>query len=80
MDYNPKDLVNNAPDGPMFHGTFQEMLSNIGSVLGNDTRSTTTMLNTYYAASVELDTSRTSVSGVDLNDEAVNMMQYQRSY
>lgn len=80
MDYNPKDLVNNAPDGPMFHGTFQEMLGNIGSVLGNDTRSTTTMLNTYYAASVELDTSRTSVSGVDLNDEAVNMMQYQRSY
>ena len=80
MDYYPIDLEPNAPSDPMFHGTFQEMLGNIGSVLGNDIRSTTTMLNTYYAASVELDTSRESVSGVDLNDEAVNMMQYQRSY
>ena len=44
------------------------------------TRSTTTMLNTHYAYSVELDTSRESVAGVDLNDEATNMIQYQRSY
>lgn len=80
MDYLPTDVAPGAPTDPMFHGTFQEMLGNISAVLGNDTRSTTTMLNTHYAYSVELDTSRESVAGVDLNDEATNMIQYQRSY
>ena len=50
------------------------------SVLGNDRRSTNVMLNTYYASAVELDTGRDSISGVDLNDEAMNMIQYQKAY
>ena len=29
---------------------------------------------------MELDSSRDGVSGVDLNDEAMNMMQYQKAY
>ena len=41
---------------------------------------TSTLLDNYYAASVTLDTSRDSVSGVDLNDEAMNLMQYSKSY
>lgn len=80
MDYNPKDLDADANSNRLFNGTFQEMLTNISGVLGNDTRSTNVMLNTYYNAAVELDTSRSSVSGVDLNDEATSLMQYQKSY
>ena len=43
-------------------------------------KGTSTLLDNYYAASVTLDTSRDSVSGVDLNDEAMNLMQYSKSY
>ena len=37
-------------------------------------------LNTNYTQLVEIDTSRDGVSGVDLNDEAMNLMQYQKAY
>ena len=43
-------------------------------------KGTSTLLDNYYATSVTLDTSRDSVSGVDLNDEAMNLMQYSKSY
>lgn len=79
MDYNPNDVANNAGD-VMFNGTFQEFWSNTNAVLGNDMKVTSTMLDTYYASSVNLDTSRSGVSGVDLNDEAMNLMQYSQSY
>jgi flagellar hook-associated protein 1 FlgK len=64
----------------MFTGTFQEMLTNMSAILGNDIRSTSVLLDNYNAAATELDTSRSSVSGVDLNDEAMNLMTYQKSY
>ena len=64
-------------DSPYFRGTFQEMLSNISATLGNDTNITTTLLDNYTVAAVDLDASRDNVSGVDLNDEAMNMMMFQ---
>ena len=83
--FNPQALTGTGnPDqaacDKLFSGSFQEMLSNISGVLGNDMSSTTTMLNSYYAAAVELDASRDNISSVDLNDEAANLMQYQKSY
>lgn len=78
--YDPTVLNQHAASNRLFEGSFQEMLNNINSVLGNDRRSTGIMLDTYYNASVELDTSRDSASGVDLNDEAASLMQYQKSY
>ena len=80
MDYNPQNVVHDAASDSMFKGDFNAMWVNIGSVLGNDMSSTSTLLDTYYASSVELDTGRNSVSGVDLNDEAMNLMQYSKSY
>ncbi|MGI6255452.1 MAG: flagellar hook-associated protein FlgK [Acutalibacter sp.] len=80
LTYDPTELVNGAVSDDMFVGSFQEMLVNISAVLGNDARSTTTMLNTYYNSAVELETSRDSVSAVDLNDEATGLIQYQKSY
>ena len=82
QDYKPGTIQDDAKgkDVTMFTGSFQEMWSNIGSVLGNDMKVTSTLLDAYYASSVSLDTSRDSVSSVDFNDEAKNLMQYSKSY
>ena len=82
QDYKPGTVEPDAKgkDVTMFTGSFQEMWSNIGSVLGNDMKVTSTLLDAYYASSVSLDTSRDSVSSVDFNDEAMNLMQYSKSY
>jgi flagellar hook-associated protein 1 FlgK len=80
LDYTANAVDGNARNEVIFNGSFQEMLTNISAVLGNDIRSSTVMLNTYESAATELDTSRESVSGVDLNDEAMNMIQYQKAY
>lgn len=79
-DYLPGDVVDGADNTSMFHGSFQEMLTNISAILAKDVSSTTNMLNNYYTSATELDVSRDSVSGVDLNDEATSLMQYQKSY
>lgn len=65
---------------PYFEGNFQQMLSNISGTLAKDIRSTQSFLDNYSAAATELSVNRESVSGVDLNDEAINLMQYQKSY
>ena len=64
----------------MFQGDFYEMLTNIGSVLGKDQHSTETVLNTHYDTALEIDTGRDSISAVDLNDEAMNLVMYQNAY
>lgn len=80
ITYIPNEIVPTAKEDAMFIGSFGEMLANMHAVLGNDQRSTQIMLDNYYEAAVELDTNRDSVSSVDLNDETVNMIQYQKSY
>lgn len=82
QEYKPNEIEGDAVDRdiPYFKGSFQEFLTSLQGTLAKDIKSTTTLLDNYSAAATELDTSRDSVSGVDLNDEAVNMMQYQKSY
>ena len=80
FDYFPSSVVDDASGVPMFRGNFASMFNNIGGVLASDQRSTNVKLNSYYNRAIELDTGRDSVSGVDLNDEAMNLMQYQKSY
>lgn len=82
-NYLPGDMVTNAIDGNIafFKGSFQEMLTGgIQGTLAKDIRSTSSHLDTYYANATNLDVSRDSVSGVELNDEAMGLMQYQKSY
>lgn len=81
-DFVPGDAsgVDAANPGKFFNGSFEEMFTNMEQTLAADVKSTTTLLNNYSASAIELDTSRDGVSGVDLNDEAMNMMQYQKSY
>lgn len=80
--YTPGELPGDPKnaDVPYYEGTFNGMLANINNILGEDTAETMNMLNNYTASALDLDTSRDSVSSVDLNDEATNLMQYQKSY
>lgn len=82
LSYYPEDVVAGAFEGDSacFNGSFQEFLSNISSTLANDLKSTTTLLENYTASANEISNNRDGVSGVDLNDEATNLMQYQKSY
>lgn len=77
--YNPKDIVPDAVSDNMFTGDFGDMFSRINTVLGQDIRANQIDLNNSYTQWVEIDTSRDGVSGVDLNDEAMNMMQFQKA-
>lgn len=80
MDFRP-DLVDpDSSDKPIITGTFQEMWVNIGTVLGTDISVTNTFLENAQTSAVNLNMQRDSVSSVDLNDEAMNLMQYSKSY
>lgn len=79
--YNPKDLIgDDCVSSKLYKGSFNGMYDNMASTLGNDQRTTNVQLNTSYTQLVEIDTSRDGVSGVDLNDEAMNIMQFQKAY
>lgn len=82
LQYRADDLVSDAWVGKneFFKGSFQEMLINTVSTLAQDQNTTTTLLINAEISALSLDNARLSVSGVDLNEEATNMMQYQKSY
>ena len=81
LDYLPKDAdPNAASDTRYFNGTFQERFADMGVILAVDQQTTTTLYNSYTIKSLNLENDRQSVAGVDLNDEATNMMTFQKSY
>jgi flagellar hook-associated protein FlgK len=82
FDYLPSEIVDNAADGTKkyFTGSFQERLSDMNSILALDGQTTATLYNNTTTQALVLENSRQSVSGVDLNDEATNMMVFQKSY
>lgn len=84
FEFKPGDTYDGVdPDKgqvTFFTGSFHGMLDYINGILGEETKSTGEILDNYTLAAQDLDLSRDSVSGVDLNDEAINMMQYQKSY
>ena len=80
LTYDPRDLYGSDAIGPeLFSGSFNDMLSNMMSVEGEDASITNVRLTTYATALNELDFSREGVSGVDLNDEAMNMITYSKA-
>ena len=80
LDYSATDINPGAAAGRYFNGTFQEMLTSIGGTLATDIESTTALYNNFSFSALSLDNERSSVSGVDLNEEATNMMQFQKTY
>lgn len=64
----------------IYNGNIESCYSNMEGVLGSHINTTSTIYETYETAADEINTSRDSVSGVDLNDEGINLLQYQKSF
>lgn len=64
----------------LFKGSFEEMLVNSNSILGQDVKSSTTLLENYSTAATDRAVARDNVSSVDLNEEGINLIQYQKSF
>lgn len=64
----------------IYQGNLESCYSNMEGVLGSNINTTSTIYETYATAADEINTSRDSVSGVDLNDEGINLLQYQKSF
>ena len=77
--YNPRDLVPEAVSEQLFKGNFNDMFNDMSSTLGESQRAENIALTNSATTLVEIDMSRDGVSGVDLNDEAMNMMQFQKA-
>ena len=60
--------------------SFEDWLLRTQSTLAEDQMGTTAKLNNYLTVNNTVYTDRDSVSGVDLNDEATNLMVYQKAY
>ncbi len=63
-------------NGSSFTGSFQDFLTNICTTLGTQIESNDTLANTYSINLDDVDYARESISGVSLDEEAVNMIQY----
>lgn len=63
-------------NGSSFTGSFQDYLTNICTTLGTQIESNDTLANTYAINLDDVDYARESISGVSLDEEAVNMIQY----
>ena len=80
LTYDPRDLFGSDAIGPvLFEGSFNDMLGNMMAVQGEDADITGLRLTDYATTLNEIDFSREGVSGVDLNDEAMNMITYQKA-
>ncbi len=77
--YDEEDVANYEASS-FYKGSFQGMLMNMWEIMANDQKTTDEMLTNYNTSADELYVNRDAVMGVDLNDEAMNMMQYQKSY
>ena len=80
-EFIAQDTVADSQAGRyFFKGSFQEMYTNISGTLASDSQYTNKMYEAYTLTSLDLDNQRSSVSGVDLNEEATSMMQFSKSY
>ena len=64
----------------IFKGTFQEYFVNIGTVLGLDISSSNQILNNHTTLASDINQSRDNVSGVSLDEEGMNMIQFSQAY
>ena len=73
-------LKENGKDRVFYTGSFEGMFTNMNAVLGSDMSSTNTMLNNASIATNDRAVARDNVSSVDLNEEGINLVQYQKSF
>ena len=80
IKFDPDHVAGGDAVGEAYHGTFEDMLLHVQSVLAEDQMTTTALLTNYSATASEVYTDREGVMGVDLNDEATSLMTYQKAY
>ncbi len=82
LDYFTTTTVRDAipTNKPFFTGTFQEMHGRGPALLGKDGNTTTALYESFSITTLSLDNDRMSVSGVDLNEEATDIMKYSQAF
>lgn len=70
----------NVSGGKYYVGKLESNYANMQGVLGAHKSETGKIYETYMSSADEINNSRDSVSGVDLNEEGINLMQYQKSF
>ena len=82
LEYFTTDTVRDAaPTGKAFFtGTFQEMFDRGPSLLAADTQTTNAQFTNFSISTLSLDNDRMSVSAVDLNEEAADMMKFSQAF
>lgn len=81
LEYDARDMqADSAATLPIFKGSFREVYTTIEGILGTEQNITGGKMDNYQLITLNLENDRQSVSGVDLNDEATNMMQFSKSY
>lgn len=64
----------------IYTGTFSGSYSNLENIQGIDSSENSSNLSVYTSVLSEISDNRDSVSGVNLDEEGVSLLQYQRSY
>ncbi len=78
---NLQALLSIESDSSMFAtGTSRTFLSAIASTIGADIAAATANVETQVQLTSDLETARASVSGVDSDEEAMHLLQYQAAY
>jgi len=67
-------------DTEFFNGSFYDCFANIESTLAIDLKSTQTLLSNHISIVQQTANSRDGVSGVQLDEEGMNLMHYNQSY
>lgn len=81
MKESMKYTIDGTENGEkIFEGTFQEYFVNIGTVLGLDISSSNQILNNHTTLASDINQSRDNVSGVSLDEEGMNMIQFSQAY
>jgi flagellar hook-associated protein 1 FlgK len=81
-EYSYQDKSGNTKTGSIsyYTGNFSQCYSNLENTQGIDSSANTAILNNHISVLKETSNNKDSVSGVSLDEEGINLMQYQRSY
>lgn len=81
-EYNYTDYAGNSKSGStsFYNGNFSQCYSNMENMQGIDSSANTAILNNHISVLSETANNKDAVSGVSLDEEGINLMQFQRSF
>ncbi len=72
--------VKNASGDTILNGTIQDIYDNLQNVQAIDRKSVSTILDNHITVLNQISTSKESISGVNQDEEVMNLMKFQQSY